>query len=189
MEPILISTEYILVIDTDKLAYDFYKPLCAYCTGVVDEDDVGQECADLYYLETGIEDDDSPRGSVADEKNPFYGFVGQRKDEDDAYSPCSVWLNKRYGYSATGEYALLTERNCEEFNFPAPLSIGIFFDVEPQPEHVQTIKTRAADFFKKIWPKLEDGSAPVTIEGFRMITHEKYATEHDLGEHSKLYAV
>jgi hypothetical protein len=180
METVLISTEYVLVIDTDKLSYDFYKPLCAYCTGTVDEDDEGLECSDLYYLEMGIEDDESPKGSVADEKNPFYGFVGQRKDEDDAYSPCSVWLNKRYGYSATGEYALLTEQNYDEFNFPAPMSVGIFFDVEPKPEHIQTIKSRAADFFKKIWPKLQDGSAPVTIEGFRLIKHTKYGEETDL---------
>lgn len=180
MEPILISTEYTLVIDTDKLAYDFAKPLCAYCTGIVDESDEGLGCSDLYYLEEGIEDDPSPKGRVADEKNSFYGFVGQRKDEDDCLSPCAVWLNKRYGYNASGEYALLTEKNYDNFNFPAPLSVGIFFDIEPKPEHIQTIKRRAADFFKKIWPKLQDGSEPVTVEGFRMITHTKYGHETDL---------
>lgn len=180
MEPVLISTEYVLVIDTDKVAYDFHKQLCAYCTGVVDEDDEGQECADLYFLETGIEDDESPKGHVADEKNPFYGFIGQRYVDEDAYSPCSIWLNKRYGCSSTGEYGLLTEQNYEEYNFPAPMSVGIFFDIEPKPEHIQTIKQCAADFFKKIWPKLEDGSEPVTVEGFRLITHTKYGQETDL---------
>jgi len=81
-EPILISTEYILVIDTDGFSDAFAKKLCAYCTGFVDETESDLEFSDLYFLEEGIEDDESPRGKVADEKNPFYGFVGQRLDED-----------------------------------------------------------------------------------------------------------
>ena len=175
--PVLISTEYTVIVDTDSVSYDFAKPLCAYCTGVVDEEDEGRELSDLYYAEQGIEDDESPRGRVADEKNPFYGFVAQRLDQDTVYSPCSVWLNKNYGCNASGKFARLTEKNYDEYNFPAPLSVGIFFDVEPKPEHIQTIKERATKFFDKVWPKLKDGSSPVKVEGFRIIVHTKYGEE------------
>lgn len=178
-EPVLLSTEYTLVIDTDSFADAFSKSLCAYCTGLMDEEDEGQSCADLYYLEQGIEDDESPKGRVADEKNPFYGFVSQRLDENGVYSPCCVWLNKKYGYNANGEYALLTEKNYDEYNFPAPLSVGVFFDVEPPVELIETIKERAVKFFDKIWPKLNEG-AVVKVEGFRLITHTKYGEEKEL---------
>jgi hypothetical protein len=176
-ESILISTEYTLVIHTDGFSDAFAKKLCAYCTGFVDETDTDLEFSDLYYLEENIEDDESPKGRVADEKNPFYGFVGQRLDEDQIYSPCCVWLNKRYGYNANGEYAVLTEKNFDEYNFPAPLSVGIFFDMAPEPEHISKIKERAVKFFEKVWPKLNDGAKKVTVEDFRLVIHTKYGEE------------
>jgi hypothetical protein len=177
---ILLSTEHTLVIDTNAYAGNFVKKLCAYCTGFVCENDEGRDLSDLYYLEMGIEDDDSPRGRLADEKNPFYGFVGDRKDEDDNWSPCSMWLNKRYGCNAEGEFAPLNERNYDEFNFPAPFSVGIFFDQEPTPEHVKIIGERAKAFFEKVWPKLSPDSQPVKLEALRLITHTKYAEEKEL---------
>jgi hypothetical protein len=179
-EPVLLSTEYTLVIDTNSFSYAFAKKLCAYCTGFTDEEDEGREFADLFYLDEQIEDDESPKGKVADEKNPFYGYVNQRLDENQVYSPCCVWLNKHYGYNASGEYAKLTAKNFNEFNFPAPLSVGIFFDVEPQPEHVKIVKDRVLMFFEKIWPKVKDGSEQVLVEGFRLITHTKFGIETDL---------
>ena len=177
---ILLSTEYTVVIDTDSVSYEFAKPLCAYCTGIVDEEDVGQEMSDLYYLEQGIEDDESPRGRVADEKNPFYGFVAQRQDQDQFFSPCSVWLNKHYGCNESGDIAKLTDLNYDEYTCPAPLSVGIFFDVEPTAEQIQTIKERTVSFFEKIWPKVKDGSEKVNVENFSLITHTKY------GDHKTL---
>jgi len=176
-EPVLISTEYTLVVDTDSFSDDFAKKLCAYCTGFVDETHSDLEFSDLYYLDENIEDDESPRGQVAEEKNPFYGYVSQRLDEDQIYSPCCIWLNKRYGYNDNGEYALLTEKNYDEYNFPAPLSVGIFFDVAPEPEHISKIKERSVAFFEKVWPKLNDGAKKVTVEGFRLVVHTKYGEE------------
>lgn len=176
-EPVLISTEYTVIIDTDSVSYDFVNKLCAYCTGLTNEEDEGMELADLYYLEQSIEDDSSPHGLTSDEKNPFYGVVSQRLDQDSIYSPCSVWLNKNYGCNASGKFAKLNEKNYDEYNFPAPLSVGIFFLQEPEPGHIQIIKERSVAFFEKIWPKIKDGSNPVRVEGFRLITHTKFGED------------
>lgn len=174
-EAVLISTEYIFVIDTDGLSESFAKKLCAYCTGFVDEVESDLEFSDLYYLDEGIEDDESPRGLVADEKNPFYGFVSQHLDEDQIYSPCCVWLNKRYGYNSQEQYALLTEENYDEYNFPAPLSVGIFFDKHPEPNLILKIKERSVKFFEEVWTKLD--KQKVSVEDFRLIVHTKYGEE------------
>ena len=183
-EPVLLSTDYTVVIDTNALSYDFANKLCAYCTGFIDDEDNGLEMSDLYYLEQGIEDDESPRGRVADEKNSFYGFVGQRQQQDDnsgmIFSPCSIWLSQNYGRNEDGEVAKLTEENYDEYHFAAPASVGIFFDVEPTAEHIQTIKTRAVSFFEKVWPKLKEGSEKVTVEGFSLITNTKYGDRKTL---------
>ena len=77
-----------------------------------------------------------------------------------------------------GEYAGLDEKNYEQYNFPAPFSVGIFFDCEPRPEHIAMIKERAESSFLKFGPKLS--SQTVKIEDFRLITHKKYAEERIL---------
>ena len=176
--PILISTEYTLVVDTDMYSECFAKKLCAYCTGFVDETESDLDFADLFYLDEGIEDDKSSMGKVAEEKNLFYSIISQRFDEDQNYSPCCIWLNKRYGYNASGNYALLTEENYDEYNFPAPLSVGIFFEFEPDSYHISKIKERAVKFFDDVWLKFS--GKKVTIEGFRLIVHNKYAEEKTL---------
>ena len=176
MEPVLLSTEYIVVIDTDSVAYEFVEKLCSYCTGTIDEKGHAQDMADLYYLDQNIEDDDSINGFFADQKNPFYNFVGQHLNEENFYSPCSVWLNKNYGCNSSGDFALLTENNCEKFNFPAPFSIGIFFEIEPTVDLIQLLKSRAIKFFEEILP-LSKKDKLVKIEGFRMIIHKKYGEE------------
>ena len=35
-------------------------------------------------------------------------------------------------------------------------------------------------FFEKLWPKLSKKDQHVKVEGFRLITHQKYAQEKDL---------
>jgi hypothetical protein len=174
---VLLSTEYIFVIDTDSYSDHFAKKLCAYCTGFHDEKNNGREMSDVFYIEENIKDDDSPKGKVAEEKNIFQGFVSNRLDEDQIFSPCCVWLNRRYGYNAEGKYALLTRNNYQEYNFPAPLSVGIFFDQHPQREHIAKIKQRAFKFFREVWKKNNPKSPLVKVEGFRLIRHTKYGLE------------
>jgi hypothetical protein len=171
-EPICIAKEYTLVIDTDSSAYAFARELCAYCTGYNHESSISTKISDMFYEDLKI-DDDEKFGLHAEEKNPFYNYVVDRLDEQGAYSPCSVYLNKKYGCNGSGDWALLTENNFEEYGYPAPLSVGIFFDQKPTDEHLAIIKTRSVQFFEKIWKN----EIPVKIEGYRIIVQTKYAEE------------
>lgn len=165
-EPILLSTEYTLVIDTNGFAYNFAKKLCGYCTGHTSEDEEDQKCCDLYdaEMDNGVK--------------VFAGFIMDRKDEDDNWSPCTVWVNKRYGYNSNGDHALLDEKNYDDFNFPAPFSVGIFFDVEPTEYQIHVIRTRSQQFFEKVWPNIKpEGVGDVRVEGLRLIIHRRYGEE------------
>ena len=171
IEPVLLYAEYDLIIDTNCESFPFYKELCAYCTGFINENDDAQPYSDMFYLEMRIEDDESPKGKVCDEKNPFYGSIRFEID-NDIESPCAVMLNKQYGANEDNEYALLTEENCEEYFDVAPLSIAILFDLEPTKEQIQIVKDRATKFFNEVWPKNK-----VELEGFRLITRTHYGQE------------
>lgn len=163
-EPILISEEYIVVVDTNSPAVNFYKEFCAFCTGFDHEALNTMEWSDAFYHDLGIKDDNV-------EDNPFYNFILLKKDMMGDDSPCSVWLNKKYGCNASGEYALLSEENYDQYNFPAPLSVGFYFDSEPQAAHIAILKDRAEKFFGD-WEKEK-----VNIEGMRLIVHSKYGEE------------
>lgn len=176
-EPILVSKDYVLVIDTNKFA-SFADALCAYCTGFCSERATpdAQDLTGVFYLDEGIEDDEDVRkGRLADDKNPFSGWVVDQLDEV-GFSPCVVWPSRNYGTDTNGDYAALTEENYDEYNYPAGFSVGIYFDGLPPDELVSKVKDRAGKFFAEIYPKLKGGE-PVTIEGFRMILHTKTAEE------------
>ena len=173
----LISKEYTLVIDTNSYAHKFYKELCAYCTGMIDETNEAKDYSDMFFEDFDLDDDNN---HVAEEKSIFYDLISSKIDDVGIYSPCCVWLNKRYGINPEGEYTLLSSDNYEEYNFPAPLSVGIFFDVEPTEQSVLIIKQRAEKFFKEIWSNKFPGNKPVSIEGYRLITHTKHGEETEL---------
>jgi hypothetical protein len=176
-EPVFLGKDYILVIDTNRASYDFAKRLCAYCTGFEHEDSKNYEMSRIFYEEMRLKDDSTPKGLTAAEKNPFYNFVIDRRDEEDFYSPCSVMLNKRYGCDQIGRYAVLTEDNCGQYSYPAPLSVGIFFAEEPTPEHIRIIKERAQRFFELVWPEQDPSKETVVVEGLRLIVTTKHAEE------------
>lgn len=173
-----ISEEFILVIDTDSDTHSFYKQFGAYCTGLVSEEETDFQYSDLFYLELNIEDDVK---KTAIEKNPFYGLIYDRQDETGSWSPYSVWPSRIFGmHDASQEepvfnYSRLTENNYHLYDQPAPFSIGIFFDYKPETELVEIIKERAVRFFNE-----HCSLKNVGIEGFRLISHEKFAEEYAL---------
>lgn len=160
MEPILLLKEYIFVIDTDKIAYEFYKELCSYCTGFNHESTRDNSFSDMFEEEI-------------DETNFFVDMIADRLDDDGYLAPSCVWLNKRYGCNDVGKYELLDENNFEEYSHPAPMSVGIFLSQEPDQRHLDVIKQRAKQFFEKVWKP----AGAVTIESFRLIIHTKYGEE------------
>lgn len=160
---VLVNEEYVLLIDTDSYAENFADQLCAYCTGLDSEEN---PCVD----EINAFRDELQCASDVD--NPFFGMVGDRQNDNGAWCPSAVWLNPKYGMDATGKFALLTEQNYDLYNFPAPLSVGIYFDERPTMEQIEIIKERAAKYFKEVYKE-----KTVTVEGFRLLKHTKYAEE------------
>lgn len=178
MSDVLISEEYIFVIDCDRYAGPFADALCAYCTGFMGEaaGDYAAEMADLYYTDQGIEDDEGPHGELADDKNPLNDLIADQQDDAGNWMPCAVWPSRTYGMNAEGKSAKLDDKNFNNYNFPAGFSVGIFMYSKPSAWQYKTIRERAEKFFKEVWPKLRDGEK-VGIEGYRLIQHRKTAQE------------
>jgi hypothetical protein len=178
MSELLISEEFILVIDCDRYAGPFADPLCAYVTGFVGEEAAhhSMEMSELYYADLGIEDDDGPHGEMADDKNPLRDLVIDQQDENGNWQPCSIWPSRTYGMNAEGKSAKLNDKNYDDYNFPAGYSVGIFLFAKPTDEQFAVIKQRTEKFFADMWPVLKEGEK-VNIEGYRLIRHRKTAEE------------
>lgn len=180
-EPLLVSEEFILVVDTNAFAGNFAEELCAYVTGFYGEDvrhDV-RSVSDLFYRDHEIEDDESHKGLLAEEKNPFHGYVIDHMNEDGDYTPWAVWPSRKYGVNASGDYAELTEGNYDDYNFPAGFSVGVYFAESPPADLLDKFKERTKKFFADIYPRLakEGREKDVKVEGFRLITHRKTAQD------------
>lgn len=177
-EPLLISEDYIIVIDTDHFAGPFAEQLCAYVTGYYGEkaDNKVRNVSDLFYRDHDIADDDGPKGLLAEDKNPFHGYISDQMNEEGCYSPVAVWPSRKYGVNASGDYAKLTDDNYDDYNFPAGFSVGIFFSENPAVDLVKTVKDRTKKFFEEVYPSLKGGTK-VVAESFRLITHRKTAEE------------
>ena len=69
------TINYVLTIKTDKYAGNFERELCAYCTGIIGECDVGSEEAKMF-----------------NKKYPdkFIELITQRPDEHGCYRPVSL---------------------------------------------------------------------------------------------------
>ncbi len=178
-DPILVSEEYILVIDTDQYTGHFAEELCAYCTGYYGEKagDKVKDISDVFYLDHGIADDEGSKGFLAEDKNPLRGYVTDHQDEDGFWTPVAVWPSRLYGANAEGNYGELTESNYETYNFPAGFSLGIYFAEEPHIGILQKIRSRAETYFRDFYPKMEEGSVQVNVKGYRLIVHRKTAEE------------
>ncbi len=180
----LISEGFIVIVETNQYAGRFERELTAYCTGVVGECEVGREMSNLFYRDHNIcDDDDIPDPLCADEKSLFYGFMGDRQDDHGVWRPCSIWANPRYGCKSNGDYALLTEENYDEYNFPAFLSVAMFFEVKPHQDHLDIIAKRAQKFFEEIYPNTEEGEAGIVVERVRLLREVRGI--EDLGDVSQ----
>lgn len=161
-DKVVLSVEHTFVVDTNYRTSQFVGELTAYCTGIYSENASLEEieCSQKFNEEMGIDDEI--------ENNPFYNFVEQKNLGDNYYSPSSVFLNSKYGCNESGEYALLTEENYEQYDYPAPLSVGIFFKTLPSDELFEIIKNRANQYFS---------GKNISVEGFRLITVSRVAEE------------
>ena len=159
---VLLSEDYALIIDTNKDVINFYCSLCSYCTGMISEGEIDLKYSDAFYEDT----------KFSSNSNPFAGYCVDKIDENGNYSPCSVWLNKKYGLDEEGNSDELNDKNYSKYEYPAPFSVGIFFSKKPNQNHIEIIKTRATKFFQE-----EYNDEPVVIEKIYLIKYTKYAEE------------
>lgn len=164
-EPVLLSKDYILVIDTNCNSFDFSRKLVAYCTGYGCEGYDDTNYVDMFYDEMNLSE-------MAIEQNPFCEYIVDCEDESGNLSPCCVLLNKKYALDESGNAAEVNEDNFHQYVKPAPFSVGIFFSQNPTDQQIALVKKRACAFFEKIWQ-----SEIVKIEGMRLIVHTKYGEE------------
>ena len=180
-DEVLISTDYILVIDTDQYAGNFAEDLVSYCTGFYGEDTREQvrDLSNLFYVENGIEDGgEGEEDLLANDKNPFVDFIVDQQDDVGNWNPCAVWPSRKYGVNSSGEYAVLTDKNYNDYNFPAGYSVGIYMSAPLDEPLLSLVKERAVKFFEQVYPKLaKEGEKNVKVEGFRLIVHTKTAKE------------
>ena len=181
-DKILLSEEFTLVIDTNVPAYAFADRLVAYCTGYTDEYGPSEaaECVEMFYRDFNLKDDQHVQGKLSkgkcrELKNPFSDAINL-KELDSMMTPWGIMLNSNYGADDHGNFAKLTEDNFDNFSYPAPLSVGIFFAVKPDKSLIEIIKARAVKFFEEI----DTSYNGVPIEGYRLICYERFAKEEKI---------
>lgn len=153
---VLMEENFIFVVDTNSFVDSLINAFSAFCTGFSHESYLDQTNFILF-------DQEFP-------ENPFQDYIVDR-ELDTGYSPCCVWLNRKWGIDSNGNYEQLTEENYSKYENPAPFSIGIFFGIEPTKEQVLILKDRAKIFLDQY---------KIKIEGFRLIKHSRFAEESNL---------
>lgn len=119
------ETKWIFVIDTEQYAGNFERPMCAYCTGVVGECEVGAEEADLYREEV---DHDLFNDGMA---------LEQRPDDSDhpCRRPCAIWPTPRWFNNGRGGH--FRDDPAEEADALAHWILNVVADEEQQIAQVE----------------------------------------------------
>ena len=149
------AAPWVFIIDTDQYAGNFEREMCAYCTGIVGQCEVGKEMKELFEKDFELD----PEKYCED--NPFIDYVDNWvMDDHGCGRPTSIWRNP------TGD-------ECS--------SVAIFFQQEPTKEQVEIIKARAYSFAKNR-PDAKDynsreSNKPMNILGFRFLKQEVTTTE------------
>ncbi len=158
---------YIFVVDTDKYAGNFERPMCAYMTGCVGDCEVGQDKAEEFVED--IQDD-----RIASE---FDEGVLQVADEHGCYRPVSIWPTPGWGNNGMGKHAQLDGENDKVYHWPAYMSVAIFFQERPSTELIDLMKKRAAEYVELY--KKEKFGEKIKISGFRLIKHDVKVEESE----------
>jgi len=156
------TEEFVFVIDTNAYSGNFERDLCAYCTGAIGDCGVGKHSSEMYYEETGFEEED----------NIFYECIAQRVDGLGCFRPCDVYPTPGWGNDGDGHHKKLNKSNQDKFKFPAYQSVGIFFSQKPTDEQIELIKNRAESFFQLI-----KNERKVAIHGFRLLIEKQIVEE------------
>jgi len=147
------AAPWVFIIDTDQYAGNFERNMCAYCTGMVGQCEVGARMVTIFEKDFELEDD------KYGEDNPFMDYVDLWvMDDHGCGRPTSIWRN------VAGD---------------ACNSVAIFFQQEPTEEHIKIIKERSADFAKNRPDQQEyqKTKKPMKVLGFRLLQQTVTTTE------------
>lgn len=155
---------YVFVIDTDQYAGNFERQLCAYLTGILGDCGVGILYAEMYNI--FLEDSE-----IA--VNPFFDLMLQLSDEHGCKRPCSIWPTPGFVNDGYGEHFKMGSLEAKELKkqYPAYLSVALFFHEKPDEELICLLKKRTEMFLKLEHPKLRGFAIPedLKILNFRLI--------------------
>jgi len=159
-----MSNKYLFVIDTDKYAGNFERPMCAYMTGQVGDCGVGDEEAKLFAAEE-------------EDQYHFEDLLLHEPDDHGCHRPATIWPTPGWWNDGDGEHFHDGEGPETDRKWPAYLSVGIWMEKRPSAEDVELLKKRAHAFLTidhGIWKD----ERQFKIIGFRLVT----VTETESGE-------
>jgi len=200
------NAPFMFVIDTDKYAGNFERPMTAYMTGRYGDCGVGDDEAKLFYQEMDLNDDwdgVNPR-CYEDLGSPFV-FVIEVPDNHGCHRPTTIyptpgWVNNGSGghFREGEEEEALKARNLKISvdlgfgskwktgtdeplkKYPAYQSVAIFMNREPTKEEAAILKERAHKFIDYIKNANSHIRQELNIEGFRLIKTEIQRTETEM---------
>ena len=147
------AAPWVFIIDTNQYAGNFEREMCAYCTGMIGQCEVGEEMVALF------EEDFKLEADKHQEDNPFMDYVNLWvMDDHGCGRPTSIWRNSRGA----------------DYN-----SVAIFFHQEPTEEHIKIMKERAQNFAYNRPDEADcwKSSKRMGILGFKLLKQEVTTTE------------
>ena len=147
------AAPWVFIIDTNQYAGNFEREMCAYCTGMIGQCEVGEEMVALF------EEDFKLEADKYHEDNPFMDYVNLWvMDDHGCGRPTSIWRSSRGA----------------DYN-----SVAIFFHQEPTEEHIKIIKKRAQNFayILPIKPYCGKISKVLAIMEFKLLKKEVTVSE------------
>jgi hypothetical protein len=99
------KNKWAVIIDTNKYAGNFERELCAYCTGIIGECEVGDDLVPSFqeYIKT-----------IGWKENKFEEVVAQVADDHGCERPVSIYPNPRWFNNGVGGEYRKAEKNVEE---------------------------------------------------------------------------
>ncbi len=129
---------FIFVIDTDQYSGNFERELCAYCTGMYGECEVGKEIAEKF------------EEKFPDEYNKLHQIIDCFvPDKHGTGWPAAIWPTPGIWNNGHGKHFSDSKWDGKCDKWPAYQSVAIFFDTKPTHEQINFICQRATDYCAK----------------------------------------
>jgi hypothetical protein len=154
---------YIFVAHTNMYSGNFERDMCAFATGLIGECGVGDDYAEQFQEECGM-----------DVYDKFQEMQVSLADEHGCHRPCTIWPTPGRKNDGMGKHS---NGNA---GFPAYESVAIFFDQQPKPELIDFMKGRILRFADEYKRFHQPESAGMRIKGFQLLRETTTVTTEEL---------